>query len=663
MKSPYFFIITLIIIHFNVLAATGNDAGVLSIDSVTGICPGSNDIYVHIKNYGTNQIDSVFVDWMVNGLPEVSLNYQFTLNPGDSVQVLLGSYLFLAGGVYDFKAWTREPNGVADIDMQNDTASSNAIKTAMSGTYTIGGVAPDFSNFSSALSALSASGLCGPVDFSVRSGTYNEQISIPAITGSSSVNAILFHSESGDSSSVVLTNPAGASTIGNYTIQLNGVDNISFLNMTFERSGTGTASTVIEITNESENVTFQSNQIIGDANVISSNTTGTKSGIFSPNTSNNNNLVLRGNYFKNNANGIWVNGNQTSHATGMLVENNLFENFYVGVFLLYQASPQVLGNVFIRNSSVSTVDYFAISIRYEIGPMIISKNKVTAHTGNYGIRLRDCVSTSGMEGLVMNNFVQVGGSNVSRGISLEDNCGFVSVYNNSVNNIGTNTTSGTAFYVNGSSTSGIVSINNIFSSPGGAYGMYVADVAQVGISQSNYNCLYSTVNTGYWTNPQQTLFDFQLASSRDGNSVAVDPMYTSSTDLHSGSGLINNAGIPLSQVQDDIDGELRDILNPDIGADEFLFTRITSLSKPIPFLIYPNPATEILKIIFTSTINAEVRIVLNDLSGRTIFKSEEYIDEATKEAMISLSGIAAGSYFIGLENGTSREFKSLIIVD
>jgi len=660
MKKIFTLLVSILISQLTIASAFTDDAGVLSIDSVQGKCPGSVDVYVQIKNFGTNTIDSVYVDWMVNGVPEASIHYQMALNAGDSVSVLLGSYILLGSVTYDFHAWTREPNGIADNDMTNDSTLLSGLTTAMSGSYTIGGVSPDFANFTDAVAALVASGICGPVDFAVRTGLYTEQVSIPEISGSSFSNTISFSSELGDSASVLLSNPAGASTLDNYTLQLNGVDHISIMRLTIERSGTGTASTVIEIANESNNVSLIGNEIRGDASVSASNTTGTKSGIFSPSTSNNNDLVISGNYFKDNANGIWVNGDIASHATGMVVENNIFNSFYVGAFLLYQSAPQIIGNTIIRNNTVSTVDFYAISIRFSVGPLQVNKNKITCYNGNYGIRLRECIGGIGTEGIIVNNFVQVGGATIARGISLEDGSADQNVFNNSVNNIGTNTTTGSALFVSSAGTSGIRIVNNIFASPGGGYGMNIEDNAQLGIIQSDNNCLYSSVNTAYWTVPQLSLADFQLASGLDANSVSGDPLFTSVSDLHVAAGILDAAGTPLALVQEDIDGDLRDPSTPDIGADEFLFNGISKTAYEASIIIYPNPTSGQIKLLFSSDLQLTGVINVRDLSGRTLLSKafDEY--QKADQMSLDLSALPQGFYLIGIETQNHSIYKTLV---
>lgn len=625
-----------------------DDAGVVSIDSVSLNCPGNADIYVTVKNFGTNVITSLFIDWTVNGMAEPSVPYNTTLNPGDSAQIMVGNFLFVTGTVYEFRAWTRSPNGALDTDASNDTSTVGGIAAALSGSYTIGGAGPDFMTWGDAIQALVASGLCGPVEFVVRTGVYNEKLSIPSIQGSSATNTILFRSETNDSSGVLLDSPSMTALTDNYTLQLNGADYITFRNLGFSRSGSGTASTVVEITNESNNVSFIGNLFNGPTSVTTSNTDGSRSGIYSPITHSNDNLLISGNNFQNNACGIWVNGSTSSPANGMVVENNHFETFYVGAFILYQNAPRISGNTCIRNTTTATVDYFGISIRFTTGPLLVSKNRVTGRTGNYGIRLRDCVGSAGGEGLVVNNFVQVGGTGISRGISLEESSGFVQVYNNNVNATGTSATLSRAFYADGVSTSNVHILNNIFSASGGGYAIYVSDNAQAGIITSNYNCFFSPGVLAYWSGTQATLNLYQAASAKDGNSVSGNPGFVSVSDLHATSAVVSGNGTPLIEVPDDIDGETRDPLAPDIGADEFILTGISSMADRLAFSVYPNPASEILYIESAQELNVPLNITITDLNGKVL------LDETGRQSnfkfhQVDISSLEGGYYLIAIQ--------------
>lgn len=653
-------ILLFLILNIAGKANVTDDAGVVSIDSLSLKCPGNTDIYVTVKNFGTNVITSLFIDWTVNGQAEPSVPYNTALNPGDSVQIMVGNFLFLTDTVYEFRAWTRGPNGTLDTDASNDTSTIGGITAALSGSYTIGGAGPDFMTWGDAIQALVLSGLCGPVEFVVRTGVYNEKLSIPSILGSSATNTILFRSETNDSSGVLLDSPSMTALTENYTLQLNGVDYITFRNLGFSRSGTSTASTVVEITNESNNVSFIGNLFSGPTSVTTSNTDGSRSGIYSPITHSNDNLLISGNNFQNNACGIWVNGSTSSPANGMVVENNHFETFYVGAFILYQNAPRISGNTCIRNTTTATVDYFGISIRFTTGPLLVSKNRVTGHTGNYGIRLRDCVGSAGGEGLVVNNFVQVGGTGISRGISLEESSGFVHVYNNSVNATGTSATLGRAFYTDGVNTSNVHILNNIFSASGGGYAIYVSDNAQAGIINSNYNCLFSPGVLAYWSGTQATLNLYQSASAKEGNSVSGNPGFVSPNDLHVSSPLLSGTGIPLADVIDDIDGETRDPLAPDIGADEFILTGISSMFERITYSIYPNPAGEILYIELAEEPRTVFDISITDMNGKVVL-DETSIQLNSKIHRVNISTLDGGYYLIAIKGDGHQQIVPFVI--
>lgn len=102
-----------------------NDAAVLSVDSPRVFCAGTQDVYATIGNFGTNQIDSVEVNWEVNGVAQPTLTYRNlldTLNGTSSndTSISLGSASFNAGA-NDIVVFTSNPNGVADTVNFNDT--------------------------------------------------------------------------------------------------------------------------------------------------------------------------------------------------------------------------------------------------------------------------------------------------------------------------------------------------------------------------------------------------------------------------------------------------------------------------------------------------------------------------------------------------------------
>lgn len=91
------------------------------------------------------------------------------------------------------------------------------------------------------------------------------------------------------------------------------------------------------------------------------------------------------------------------------------------------------------------------------------------------------------------------------------------------------------------------------------------------------NVFYSTStnlsSTGTNASITNTLAQLQTALGGNTNSLVVQPVFVSATDLHllnSANNTINGAAAPLSGITTDIDGDTRNATTPDIGADEFI---------------------------------------------------------------------------------------------
>jgi len=538
-----------------------------------------------------------------------------------------------------------------------------ASPTALSGTYTIGGVSPDYATFSAAAADLSSQGVSGPVIFTVAPGTYTEQVVINAIAGVSSTNRILFQSLNADSASVTLTFPSSATMTNNYTLRLNGADYVTFSQLTFARSGTATYSTIVELDSAAENTTFSHNRFLGATGLTAINTDGSRSCIFSPATSSHTNFVAVGNYFKNNANGIWINGDPLAFATGALITNNVFENFYVGIFLLNQDGPVITGNILTRNNTSSALDYYGISVRYCTGALLISKNKVIAFTGSYGIRLRACNGNAAAPGIMVNNFVQEGDATAGQCISLEDDCSYQYILNNSTNHTGVNTT-GRALYITGAATAGLEIYNNIFCNAGGGFGMYVNTNATTGVVASDYNCIYSTgAVLAYWGGNASTLAALKLMSGKEVHSLSGSPVYTTANNLHANAFVVNNTATPIIGVSDDIDGDTRSLTAPDIGADEFTPTGIENISSYKVISIFPNPATDYLTFETGFVLNSSMEISVVDVQGKEVLQHSIHSTAGQKNDRIYIGHIAAGSYFVKIQGAGKSYTASFIKTD
>jgi hypothetical protein len=202
-----------------------NDAGVSDLLEPTTVCTGNEDVVVRVRNYGSNQINSLSVNWSVNGVLQspiaVSTLIDTTggLNPS-FIDVNLGSVNFVANQTYAIQAWTSLPNGQPDPKSVNDTLFDTIIPD-VSGSYTINSAQPtggnNFTSFTDFANFINSRTICGPVvvDVTPNSGPYIERIIFYDIDGSSDTNTITINGNGN-----VITNH-GTNTATRNTISMN----------------------------------------------------------------------------------------------------------------------------------------------------------------------------------------------------------------------------------------------------------------------------------------------------------------------------------------------------------------------------------------------------------------------------------------------------------
>ncbi|MBL7726532.1 MAG: hypothetical protein JNM68_02555, partial [Dinghuibacter sp.] len=205
-------------------------------------------------------------------------------------------------------------------------------------------------------------------------------------------------------------------------------------------------------------------------------------------------------------------------------------------------------------------------------------------------------------------------------------------YHNSVHLTGqlSNTTSGlAAAFANGDGNITTVCTNidvrnNIFSlngsnaAVGGNYWAYYTAATTLAGSTLNYNNLYCngtnvTNNIGRFNAVNYTtLAAWQTATAQEANSLNVEPVFTSNTDLHLvpvSNFPLDNTGTPIAAVTTDIDGAVRSATTPDMGADEFTApivtdAGVTAIVTPVPFCPGSNLVSATVRNLGTVTITS-----------------------------------------------------------
>jgi len=539
-----------------------DDAGVAMIDSPSvPSCALGNDVWLTVQNYGTDTMFTVDVDWSVNAVAQTGLSWSGTLLSGADTTIMIGSYAFVQGDV--LKTWTSLPNGVIEFGSGagNDTTTMT-VQDGLSGLYTIGGATPDYASFNDAVNALNVFGICGPVVFNVNDSLYNEQIVLTEITNSSLVNTVTFQSASGMSSNSGMWF-TGTGTGDNFVVQFDGADNVIFKNLSLNNRGT-TFGTVLLLGGDANDNTVDSCWIYGDSLV--STTSTNMALVYSPSgSSNDTNNVFSNSTFDYGSYSMYYYGNGTADIeAGTVINNNSFNNFYYrGLHLYYQDYAQISSNVLTPGSNY-TGSIYRIYIVYGDGAMSIDNNQIQGESYGYGVYLSNCDALVTGRGELFNNFIHVGdtlSTSTSYGVYMTS-CINQSIANNSINMTSAGASS-RAFYATGGTSNEVY--NNVFANNGPGYGLYLLS----GVSNEDHNDVYTPNGVPFYFGGD--ILDVTTWNATTGfgaNDLMTDPMFVSDDDLHTCSDTLDMAGITLSFVTSDIDGNMRAAV-PDIGADEF----------------------------------------------------------------------------------------------
>jgi hypothetical protein len=96
--------------------------------------------------------------------------------------------------------------------------------------------------------------------FNVRPGTYNEQITLTDIAGTSAINTVTFQSENGNKNDVNMTFSA-TSTANNWVVNLNGAKFVTFRNMTVTALGSS-YGIAVNVDGSSTDDTFENCELV-----------------------------------------------------------------------------------------------------------------------------------------------------------------------------------------------------------------------------------------------------------------------------------------------------------------------------------------------------------------------------------------------------------------
>ncbi|RLD22365.1 MAG: hypothetical protein DRI69_01415 [Bacteroidetes bacterium] len=571
----------------------------LAIFPQSPFASGTQAVKVIVRNLGSNAVTSFNLDWTVNDAAQTQFVFAGALAGLASDTFSIGSIMFDLGTPHTIRTWTSMPNNTADAQPANDTLQVDSLYTALGGTYTIGGASPDFDSIGHAVLAMTIGGVLDTTVFLLRNGIYAEAITLPANSGFMCERPVIFESESGDSADVIWTD-AG---IAGVPLTLSGADGLQFKNLTIQ----SVDGYVVNVFGGSNCNRFEGCHLKGE-NTTSTSTS--KAVVYSTtdfDTSNAfvNNLIEDGSYAM-----YWRGNSFFPYETGTIIQGNTIRGQrWRGLSLTYQEAPQIVDNE-VTNADIGTSTYNLgiVCSRCNDDMRIEGNNVQLTGKSSFGIYLELCSSAPAKTGLIANNFIQLGGSSVANGVYVVSSS-FQDIYYNSINITGTNTSSVDVYAV--SSSNNIRLQNNILANESGGTAIRLFNETQLTLSDNNN--LISTGNLAITNVGTYSDLAAWQGSGFDANSLSVDPQFTDSLDLHVFNVNLNAAANPVSGIAEDIDDEMRDVVLPDIGADEFVpqANDVGLLSVLSPTLPFPSGLSPVAIRFFNNGLNSLTSMQVN----------------------------------------------------
>jgi hypothetical protein len=523
------------------------------LSPVPAFCAGTQDVKIQIGNYGTNVIDSVRINWEVNGIAQSTVYVNTSIAIRGFQDVSLGTISFVAGETKKIKIWTSMPNGVTDALPNNDSLSVT-VKTGLKGTYTIGGSSPDYPDFTTAVFDLNLLGVCGPVTFDVRSGTYTERVVIKPVIGASDINTITFRGAGKLNTNLTFS---GTSVNDWATLLLNGADYFTFRDMTISSMGSSFGIGIL-LTNQSDsnvfkNITVQASTTSTALNIAGVAHIPNMTNLYSSggNPGNGNlfdSLDVSGGYF-----GIYLMGG----GEGQIIRNcNLTDQYVSGIYCSEQSYLEVFRNKIspLRNTGFT----------YSLNLTSVTNFRVHANTvnsaGDYGMYLQ-LVNSFGKDpnyhSILYNNSV----SNTAGYSFYCENSQEMSILHNSFRSVGTSNTFSAASFFAGSINIDFRN-NHIRNDNPNSFALEADASTFDSLDYNNYYSFGGFVRIGTnYTNLAALKAGFTQFNQ---NSQSKDPQFISINNLHTSS-FLNGT---YAGIDKDIDGESRCPSKVSIGADD-----------------------------------------------------------------------------------------------
>jgi hypothetical protein len=459
---------------------------------------------------------------------------------------------------------------------------------ALNGNYTINSAqatsGSNFQTFTDFATAINTNGVAGPVTVNVDpgSGPYNEQVTFTSITGASSANRVVINGNGR------LLYYSATSNAAPHTLLLNGTDFMTVNELNIQGQGSNYAMVCVLSSGANYNnfngCTFEA-PLNGTASyqvpfaITGNPTSPTSAGGGEYNTVTT--CTMMNGYYGITAYGLssapYTQGNS-------FIGCRVTDFYYYGMYFMYAKNMTIRNCIFDRATRTTASSVRGWYCYYNQGGLFegnrfekffagMNNPSTTCYViygygnpiqnGQRNVYRNNIVTDMHTNGTIYGMYVPYSGSDI---------------YNNTLNFDYANATSANTIYgIYGYGNAGLENniINNLITirrgaSGGNRYPIYLAVSGNVTVDYNNIDVLNAggNDNHGYYNGVHSTLASWQSAGM-DANGNDLDPVYTSSVDLHPTNTSLNNLGQDLNILFDQ-QGAIRHPSTPDIGALEFL---------------------------------------------------------------------------------------------
>ena len=545
----------------------------------TPMANNTDSISVVLRNGGNSALTAATIKYTMNNGTTYSVNWSGSLTSNQTTTVRLGqvTYQNRFNNLTVYLSSSTPADGLLlDDTLRVGNYACNGALPA--GTYTVGSAPTnDFTDMNHVALHLTQCGIAGPVTINFANGTYNQNVNIGNIPGSSATNTVTIASISGNRENVIFQRMDNGSVAG-APIMLKGASNIIFKNVSFSgvspvSGATHTYAYALTIERPSQNITIdnchlyipdasgqtEANHIVVKANLVTSG------------------ISILNSLIEGGFTGIRIEGEGNSiRTTNVTIRNNTIAKVNGHGVYVYRTDAYILQNTITQRIGENTTNMYGVYSLNASGNIV--GNKIRIATVDAGIYTSFFYSTA-QRGNICNNEIIANVRNSSSlrksGIFLADQS-YANVWHNSIYVEATYATTNATQFVAGiqlntSNASSSIRNNNIITdvkSPN--YPLYMTASQGVFWNVGGNNYYSSTGVIGFALGEVvKSLDEWKRIVLTDRTSVSMLPPFI---DFPNSLDILDPTGLTCAmEVSDDINNITR--VNPTaIGAYHYVYT-------------------------------------------------------------------------------------------